>query len=248
MFILPTFQIIGLLIPSIHSFATTLPHRCLTTRLYQSSTAVGTTIGPPLSINEKFTGLHKIYSDPDVYIIENFLDESSCCDMMEKAKEKKLQQSPVAYAGWSTDVKDLLALAAKGPVTWLAILTAWIQTKDDNTATVYDLVKHTLINFPLFYVVAALGISAFFKSRVNDLQTMRTSTSTTLDNINNPNSGATIFVKQATKLFIPSQLEEPSPSMIQREASLFEAPTIIRYEPGKYLPLVSYFLSCTRSN
>ena len=229
-----TIGLLIIIVPSIHSLTTTLlPHRCLTTRLYQSSTAVGTTMGPPLSINEQFAGLQKIYNDPDVYIIENFLDEASCYDMMKQAKEKKLQQSPVAYAGWTTDVKDLLALAAKGPVSWLAILTAWIQTKDDNTATVYDLVKHTLINFPLYYVVAALGISAFFKSKVDDLQTMRTSTSTTLDNVNNPNSGATMFVKQATKLLIPQM--EPSPSVIQKEASLFEAPTIIRYEPGKFL-------------
>jgi len=200
------------------------------TRRYQ------TTIGPPLSINEKFAGLHKIYNDPDVYIIENFLDEASCRDMMNQAQEKKLQQSPVAYAGWTTDVKDLLALAAKGPVTWLAILTAWIQTKDDTTATVYDLVKHTLINFPLFYITAALGISAFLKSRVDDLQTMRTSTSTTLDDINNPDSGATIFVKQAAKLFIPEVI--PSQQLMQKEAALFEAPTIIRYEPGE-IPLVN---------
>ena len=233
---------VGILITtlSIHSLETTLhlPRRCLSTRLYQTTTAtVTSTLSPPLSINEKFAGLQKIYNDPDIYIIENFLDEASCCDMMEKAKVKKLDQSPVAYAGWSTDVKDLLALAAKGPVTWLAIVTAWIQTKDENTATVYDLVKHTLINFPLFFVVAALGISAFLKSRVDDLQTMRTSTSTTLDNINNPNSGATIFVKQATKLFIPEL--EPSPQLMQREAALFEAPTIIRYEPGTFLLLCS---------
>ena len=116
---------------SINSLAS---RRCLTTRLCQTTaitTADTTTtslIGPPLSINEKFQGLQKIYNDPDVYIIENFLDEASCFDMIEKAKEKKLQLSPVAYAGWSTDVKDLIALAAKGQVTWLAILTAWLQT------------------------------------------------------------------------------------------------------------------------
>ena len=129
-------------------------------------------------------------------------------------------------------------------MTWLAIITAWIQTKDDSTATVYDLVKHTLINFPAFYVIAALGISAFVKSRVDDLQTMRTSTSTTLDNIDNPNSGATKFVKQAAQLFAPDDgvsLSLPSNQQLQKEAALFEAPTIIRYEPGMslvFIPLI----------
>ena len=225
---------------SLHSFASPRLRRCLTTRIYHT-TAVSTTagetttslVGPPLSINKKFVGLQKIYNDPDVYIIEKFLDEASCCDMIEKSQEKKLQLSPVAYAGLTTDVKDLLALAAKGPVTWLAILTAWIQTKDDNTATVYDLVKHTLINYPVFYIIAALGISAFLKSRVDDLQTMRTSTSTTLDNIDNPNSGATIFVQQAAKLFVDNDDVLPSHQQMQKEAALFEAPTIIRYEPGE---------------
>ena len=76
--------------------ATTAPRRFLTTQLYQSGTTTSVAVlGPPLTINEKFTGLQKIHNDPDIYIIENFLDHTSCDDIIEKAKEKKLNQSPV---------------------------------------------------------------------------------------------------------------------------------------------------------
>jgi hypothetical protein len=79
------------------------------------------TLGPPLSINEEFKGIQKVHSNPDVYVIEKFLDETSCLDMIKCAKAKKLGQSPVAYAGWTKDVNELLELAAKGPVSWFAI-------------------------------------------------------------------------------------------------------------------------------
>lgn len=191
------------------------------------------TLGPPMAINTDFPGLQKVHNDPDIYIIENFLDEASCTDMIELAKVKKLERSPVAYAGWTTDVKELLALAAKGPVSWLAIFSAWIQTKDDNTASIFDFIKHTLLNYPIFYLIAAGGISTFIKSRTDGLQAMRTSTSTTLDRMDNLTSGAAKFVITAAKLFESNK--QIDSRRIQREASFFEAPTIIRYESGQVL-------------
>ena len=190
-------------------------------------------LAPPLNINEDFCGLHRINKEPDVYIIENFLDKEACFDMIINAKEKKLQASPVAYAGWTTDSKELLSLAAKGPVSWLAILLGWIQTKDDNSATIFEFLKHSLLWYPVIYGIAAIGITAYINFRTNELKSMRTSTSTTLNNLDNPNSGATKFVKRAAQLF--DRYQQNTTSQIRREASYFEAPTIIRYENGQVL-------------
>ena len=192
-----------------------------------------TLIGPPLPINEKFQGLKKVHSNPDVYVIENFLDTSSCKNMIECAKLKRLEQSPVAYAGWTTDFKELLTLAAKGPVSWLSIFTAWIQTKDDSAATVPDLLKHFLTNYPLFYIVSAVAIASFIRFQELSLKSMRTSTSTTLDSLDSPNSGSTKFVQRAALLF--DHTNKNDSKQAQDEASLFEAPTIIRYEAGQVL-------------
>lgn len=71
-------------------------------------------VGAPLEINQAFEGLQKIHSNPDVYVIENFLDLQACDDMIARAKEKTLDPSPVAYAGWTTDSKELLSFAARG--------------------------------------------------------------------------------------------------------------------------------------
>ena len=80
--------------------------------------------GQRIAINEAFPGLKRVHADPDVFVIEKFLSPEACKDLIDRAKEKKLEQSPVAYAGWTEDFKDLFELAAKGPVAWLAILSA----------------------------------------------------------------------------------------------------------------------------
>ena len=139
---------------SLHS-VNSFPMRRLT--LSAVNEEVETILGPPLPINSAFDGLNKVHSNPDVYVIENFLDEASCFSMINAAKEKNMQQSPVAYAGWTTDVKDLLSLAAKGPVSWLAILTAWIQTKDDRYKS------ESLQLYASIYFKSSDNRTAFFK-------------------------------------------------------------------------------------
>lgn len=188
-----------------------------------------------ISIDEEYEGLKLIHSNPDIYAIENFLDEESCNDLIERAKEKNMDQSPVAYAGWTTDIKDLLELAAKGPVAWAAILTAWLQVKDDSTINQIGLLVHALQNYAAFLTVAAAGIVAYTKFRTDGLQALRTSTSTTIDDLTSPargrpdaRNGSAAFVVRAAGLFGPG-------SPVEKEARLFEAPTVIRYEPGQVL-------------
>lgn len=195
------------------------------TRLYSTIAPVPVGIGQRIRIDEDYPGIVKIYSNPDIFIIENFLEEKCCQDIIEKAKEKNLERSPVAYAGWTEDFKDLVDLAAKGPVAWLSLISAWAQVKDGGNQI--DLVTHALQNYAAIFVIAVGLIAAFTYSRAENLKGMRTSTSTTLDDLSDPESGATQFVKNAAKLFDGKPLRQ--------EASLFESPTVIRYEPGQVL-------------
>lgn len=190
-------------------------------------------VGPRVPINESFPGLKKIYSNPDIFVIEEFLEESYCQDLIEKASAKKLERSPVAYAGWTDDFKELVELSSKGPVAWISLLSAWFQVKD-NGGTQVDLVIHALQNYAIAFVVAMMLIGGFTYSRAQSLKDLRTSTSTTLDDMTDASYGSREFVRQAAKLFY-SGGNDPTSCLMQEEASLFEAPTVIRYEPGQIL-------------
>ena len=201
-----------------------------------STTSSDIILGPRIPINENFPDLKKIYSNPDIFVIENFLDDSCCVDLIEKASEKKLEQSPVAYAGWTEDFKDLVELASKGPVAWIALFSSWFQVKESGGDQL-ELVLHALQNYAFVFLVTTIAIGGFTCSRAQGLQDLRTSTSTTLDDMNN--FGAREFVRQAAKLFHSGDsyqpMKESSLSFIQEEAALFEAPTVIRYEADQIL-------------
>ena len=155
------------------------------------------------------------------------MDPVSCQDIIDRAKEKTLERSPVAYAGWTEDFKDLVELAAKGPVAWLSLLGAWLQVKDSPDANQVSLVIHSVQNYAVIFVVVTALIAAFTFSRAEGLKSLRTSTSTTLDDLSEVTSGPTVFVKKAAELFDGEPLT--------KEAALFEAPTVIRYEPDQVL-------------
>ncbi|KAG7351014.1 ribosomal large subunit pseudouridine synthase B [Nitzschia inconspicua] len=202
--------------------------------LFAAATATsfdGTVLGPRLPINDNFPGLEKIHSNPDIFVIRNFLSPRDCQDLIDRATEKKLERSPVAYAGWTEDFKDLVELAAKGPVAWVALVTAWLQVKGDDSASQVYLVVHALQNYAVVFLLVTALIAAFTYSRAEGLKNLRTSTSTTLDDLSDPSSGTRNFVRQAAKLF----LEDSSVSSMREEAALFEAPTVIRYEADQVL-------------
>jgi hypothetical protein len=186
-------------------------------------------VGPRMPIDESYPGVKRIYSNPDIFVIEGFLDEAICQDMIDKAEEKKLERSPVAYAGWTEDFQGLVELAAKGPVAWLALISAWLQLKDSPDANQINLVVHALQNYAAIFAVVVAAIAAFTYSRGEGLKSLRTSTSTTLDDMSQTSSGATQFVQKTAALFgAPSD-------RLRQEAALFEAPTVIRYEPDQVL-------------
>ena len=194
------------------------------TKLYSSTSRL---VGNRIRIHESFPGLRRIHANPDIFIIEDFLDAQACADIIEQAKAKTMERSPVAYAGWTDDFKDLIELAAKGPVAWFSLIAAWIQVKDSPTANQITLVVHALENYAMFFVIACAAIAAFTKSRADGLKQLRTSTSTTLDDLSDPSSGTAKFVRKAAELFDGKPL--------RNEAALFEAPTVIRYNAGELL-------------
>jgi len=203
-----------------------LGHRRFPLTRLSVATVSTTSIGPRLTIDESWTGLSKVHSNPDVFVIDDFLSDSACNDIRQKAHEKgTMQQSPVAYAGWTRDFSDLIELAAKGPVAWLSLLTAWLQLKDDSSATQIDLVIRALQSYAAYFVLAASIIALYTKLRTDNLQNLRTSTSTTLDTLD---QGTSEFVRKAAQLF-------GGDSKLSTEAALFEAPTVIRYEKGQVL-------------
>jgi hypothetical protein len=201
-------------------------------------------VGPRIPINENFPGLKKVYSNPDIYVIDNFLDDSYCNDLIDKALEKKLERSPVAYAGWTDDFKDLVEISSKGPVAWISLVSAWFQVKDSGGSQL-DLVVHSLQNYAIVFVLVTALIGLFTYSRAEGLKSLRTSTSTTIDDLSNPSSGAREFVRQSAKLFYYSgddddddddnEITSSQSSILQQEAALFEAPTVIKYEKDQIL-------------
>jgi len=185
-----------------------------------------------MPINENHQGLTLVNSDPDVYVIREFLPPASCDDLVARARTKGTERSPVAYAGWTSDIKDLLGLAASGPVSWGAILGAWYEARDDGDgASVLGLVLHALRNYVGLFAFALVGIAAFTKVRADGLRDLRTSSSTTLDDLSQ--LGARDFVTRASELF--GDPASSSSSSLPHPASYFEAPTVIRYEEGQVL-------------
>mmetsp|Transcript_8762 Transcript_8762/g.13083 ORF Transcript_8762/g.13083 Transcript_8762/m.13083 type:complete len:352 (-) Transcript_8762:92-1147(-) len=221
-------------------FPSSLPQRAVPVSLFSATTSTSAVaqnfntnkVGDRIPIDESFAGLKRIYSGPDIFIIEDFLDKSSCEDLIRKAQEKKLDQSPVAYAGKTDDKNELIGLAAKGPVAWIALGLGWFQVQQSTDGNIMQLGINVLENYVLFFILAFASITAFIEFRADELQTLRTSTSTTLDNLEDPKGGAARFVKRAADLFNPNSAEKINPA---KHAQYFESPTVIRYEKDQVL-------------
>mmetsp|Transcript_37041 Transcript_37041/g.41722 ORF Transcript_37041/g.41722 Transcript_37041/m.41722 type:complete len:418 (-) Transcript_37041:49-1302(-) len=194
----------------------------------------GTTVGPRVPINEDFPGLKQIHFNPDIFVIENFIEKIYCQDLIDEALIKGVERSPVAYAGWTEDFKDLVEISSKGPIAWIAIVGAWFQLKESGGSQV-DLVVHSLQNYAIVFVTVTALIGLFTYSRAQGLKSLRTSTSTTLDDLSNPSSGAREFVRQAAKLFGDDDDNDIPSKSSSSIAALFEAPTVIKYEKDQIL-------------
>jgi len=68
-----------LLASAFHSSTTIILTRSFTLYAFQTESMNGS----PIPINTAFHGLRKVHVEPDVYIIENFLDTAACENMIE---------------------------------------------------------------------------------------------------------------------------------------------------------------------
>ncbi len=55
-----------------------------------ASTMTNAASGSRIPINEDYPGLKRVHTNPDVFVIEQFLDDATCEDLISKAKEKGL--------------------------------------------------------------------------------------------------------------------------------------------------------------
>jgi hypothetical protein len=189
------------------------PRTAPTTRLRAAASLEPTSLDRHIQIDKDFPGLRKVHRTPDIYVIENFLTAEECDSIVDEAKTRDMVLSPVAYAGWTEDLKLVLRLLPvvvvpvmqnlllRGTPKWeVAILTVGLWTA-------------------LAAAVTALA-TAVASKREEDLQALRTSTSTTLPNAEGV--GGRAIVAKAEGLLRSSWRN-------------FEAPTVIRYEAGQAL-------------
>lgn len=214
---------------TVESFGVCSPNSRCTALSVSSDTLIQSIERIP--IDEEYRGIKRIHSDPDIFLFENFLSKEACEDIIRAASEKKMDLSPVAYAGITDDFKELLSLSAKGPAAWLAIGIAWYQAQSEGLNQV-QLLSDLGQNYIVGLLLAAGAIRIFLESKTENLQTLRTSTSTTLDNLDDKSSGVYKYVKAAADMFEPMKENKSKPA---QQAKYFECPTIIRYEPGQVL-------------
>ena len=122
---------------------------------------------------------------------------------------------------------------------------AWFQLKESGGSQV-DLVVHSLQNYAIVFVTVTALIGLFTYSRAQGLKSLRTSTSTTLDDLSN--SGAREFVRRAAKLFGDDDDNDIPSKSSSSIAALFEAPTVIKYEKDQILGKQPYILTLYNNN
>ena len=105
--------------------------------------------------------------------IDDFLTEEECDDLIHEASNKAMSQSPVAYAGWTEDLK-LFVRAVPALVLPLVYKLVSIGLPRLEVAVV-GIATWTV----LVYVISTAGAS-WANKREEALQALRTSTSTVL--------------------------------------------------------------------
>ena len=54
-----------------------------------------------IPIDLDYPGLQQLHSSPDIYLVKGFLEDGFCDSIVNNAASKGLEESPVAYAGWT---------------------------------------------------------------------------------------------------------------------------------------------------
>jgi hypothetical protein len=165
-----------------------------------------------VEIDAGFPGLRQIHSSPDVYLVDNLLTSSECDEIVEAAKSKGLELSPVAYAGWTEDFGIFSRLL---PIGALPTVNSMLNAGE-------PAFKVAGVGLSIWAVLSAVYWGCAYlwsQKRLGDLQKLRTSTSTILDG------------RAPAQQALVSRTER----LIQSSWKYFEAPTVIRYESGQAL-------------
>ena len=169
-------------------------------------------------VDRFYDGLRQLHASPDVFLVDDFLTPEECDDIVAAASSRDMSQSPVVYAGWTNDVGDIVTTAARGPALWAAAASMLSAASADGPGPAALVAGASA--FSAVVAVAAAGAGAWVKYREAQLQGMRTSTSCVLQG---ESAGERAYVKAAEALMPGSDFRR------------FEAPTVIRYQPGQRL-------------
>ena len=169
-------------------------------------------------IDRFYDGLRQIHTSPDIFLVDDFLTAEACDAIVAAARAEEMDQSPVVYAGWTNDVSDVVSTAARGPALWAAALAMLSGAGADGPGP--GLLLSGAGTYACVVAAAAAGAGAWVKAREAQLRGMRTSTSCVL---RGESAGERAYVRAAEALM-------PGSSFAR-----FEAPTVIRYEPGQRL-------------
>jgi hypothetical protein len=174
-----------------------------------------------LPVDRYFDGLRQLHASPDVYVIDDFLDDDACADIIARARAKgDMTQSPVVYAGWTNDVESWVSTTASGPAVWVGALTMLLSSAVFGQEPGLGILAEGTAAYMASVGAAYAASVAFVKRKERELGELRTSTSTTL---NGSGSGERVLIEKTSKLL---------PGTSWRE---YEAPTVIRYEAGQKL-------------
>lgn len=179
-------------------------------------------LGPHLALNLVDGGpAQLVYRLPDIVHVADVLTADECRSLIVQAERQGLSASPVAYAGWSEDVVDLVRVFGSGPAVWLglfAVLLAHNSFQIDDRLVLSALAAGV---WALATACVAAAASLGVKQRETSLQQLRTSTSVVLN-----------AAPCQPELKVFDRLCRLLPDV---EPSQFEALTVIRYRPGQRL-------------
>ena len=164
-----------------------------------------------------FPRLRRLHADPDVWEVEDFLTADEAASVVAAASAKDLTRSPTVYAGWTEDARELLSLCAGGPAVWAALVPAngALQAGEGYGAALGAFASA----WAAAMAAAGAAVLAWVRWREQGLAELRTSSSVTLYG---ESVGDRALVHRAERL-------------LRSDWSTFEAPTVIRYEPGERL-------------
>lgn len=185
----------------------------------EAKTKTSFRLGRRTPIDASLPGLRRVHAEPDVFVVDGFLSDAACDALVEQARGKGVERSPVAYAGWTQDAAAALRLCAGGPAAWAAFpaLNAALNANVAGELGVGGVVAGVVGAWAKGMAVCTVGVAGWLGWRYAGLREQRTSESTTLYE-----GAGEAMVVACERLLCSGR-------------SRFEATTVIRYGQGSRL-------------